>query len=235
MTAEQQHGKSFEALVKQSSGLFPKAANLKIKHTAIFDIPGEFTEDSIPASIKLAKCDLATGTQPTLGLSDARRFYQCTTSGTMRLIAGIYAPASSLINVYTIHDMIITPEMKTILWGDLEAEDIHEFSDRIAEWSKKDSDSGIRKRTNAQRLAKRYKGILMQRGGIVSLNQKINSTNHRLQCSVNLTHLRAACRDKGNSFSTFSGFSGDKRSYGLLSLPLAMSAGRRGAGTRALA
>jgi len=227
MAAEQQHGKSFERLIIDASGFYPRAEGVRIDHLEPMDIPARLTEDGMPVSIKAAKCDPLAGTQPVLGLSDARRFYRNLLAGPMRLTAGIYHKSGPDISFYAIHEFELDPSLRTQLWGDITLADVEAFTQLISDWGNQDTAEGNRSRTRAQKRARLHKGPLMLRGGTIDLNPKISSSNQRLQCSIKLPYLRSACLERGLRARLFAGRAKTPGQYGNICLPLVMRAGAR--------
>lgn len=226
MAAEQQHGKSFERLVIDRSGYFPRAEGIEFGHIDEFDIPADHTEDGIPVSVKSKKSNPWASGQPSIEMSDALRFFRNSTTGSMRIIAGLYRHEDDQARFYEIHELQLAPCMKRWLWGDLEETDIAEFVAKIQAWSDEDDAAGLTKRDRARANARRYKSRRLCKTGFVSLNQKISTTNKRLQCSINLFHLRRICEETGFPTRIITD-EDDNPMFGNLRLPLAVQAGAR--------
>lgn len=226
MAAEQQHGKSFERLVIDGSGYFPCAEGIEFDHIEEFDIPADHTEDGIPVSVKSKKSNPWAGGQPSVEMSDALRFFRNSTRGPMRLIAGLYRTEGEQARFYEIHELTLDPRIARWLWGDLEEADIVEFIENIRLWSEEDDAAGRNKRDRAQAKARRYKSRRLWKAGLVSLNQKINTTNKRLQCSINLFHLGRICREHSLPVRIITD-EDDFPMFGKLKLPIHLEAGAR--------
>lgn len=226
MAAEQQHGKSFERLVIDETGLFPRAEGVVFGPTEDFDIPADRTENGIPVSIKSRKSSPWSGGQPVIEMGDARRFLHHSTRAPMRIIAGLYRQEGAWLRVYEIHDLHLDPSMAPWLWGDLQETEIAAFVRAIEDWAAEDDAAGVVKRDRAQAKARRHKSRMLPRAGLVALNQKINTTNRRLQCSINLFHLHNACRQYGTPARIVTDEDPDP-TFGRIRLPLRLPAGAR--------
>lgn len=226
MAAEQQHGKLFERLVIDGSGYFPRAEGVEFGPIEEFDIPADHTEDGIPVSVKSKKSNPWAGGQPSVDMSDALRFFRNSTAGPMRLIVGLYRMEHAQARFYEIHELRLDPRIRRWLWGDLEEEDVAAFVENIQTWAAEDDAAGCVGRERAKRLARRYKSRLLWKAGLVSLNQKINRTNKRLQCSINLFNLGRICREHDLPVRIITD-EDDIARFGKLPLPIRIAAGAR--------
>lgn len=184
MTNNQLHGKKFEDFIK-ACGLFPGAADSGRSATATFDIEARFDKIlGLPTSIKVSGNN-------GVALSDARRFFGINEA--FRMIVGRYKQAEKQKIFAQIHEFIVTPQMMENLRGELNLSIVTKFHEGLL----------LGKFPNGQHKAARawardQKQALAHLNTQIILNPKIDSkSQRRLQCSVHLDHLIAACTEHG--------------------------------------
>lgn len=221
MAAEQQHGKNFENLVAHHSGLF-KPAFRKEAGNAVHDIPAERTHDDVPVSIKSAKADPNSKKGPTLHLADAVRFFNSTTTHPLRLVSGFYRQTPQQLIFEQIHDILLTPNMRATLWGDLD----HSSLSMLAGYIKTTQRQIFEEPdliTDLQKEAKIYKDEVAKKGGLISLHAKIDANTGRLQCSVDAFSLFLCVRKYNSTHAIYTA----QKPYGQINLPFALQPGHR--------
>lgn len=175
----QQHGIDFENLVK-GAHLFKGACNAYRPGNAIYDIKGCHDEElGLDTSVKV------TGSG-TLYLADARRFYDIPVAH--RFIVGEWIQGNDRTKYFTkIHEIIAPLRIINRLRGDLTAEEVRAFHNRITSYP-----VGNEAATKAARMAaKEMKAAAAGRHGLVSLDFKIDEGARRLQLSIKLEDLIA--------------------------------------------
>lgn len=180
MTDNQLHGKKFEDLIK-ACGLFSGSSDGGRSVIAKFDIEAKFDKQrSLPTSIK------STGSD-TVGLSDARRFWQVDED--FRMIVGRYRQSEGVKIFHEIHEFILGTETLSQLRGDMTYADVESLHDGI---SLKTFPKG--KHEDARLWAQLQKGTYTKKACDITLNPKIDSkAQRRFQCSVSLELLIERC------------------------------------------
>ena len=183
MIGGQFHGKSFEDWVKGCR--FPGAADGGRSNTADFDVEARFDRGlGLPTSIK-------SGRGRHVALSDARRFWAI--GREFRLLYGQYRQIGDEKNFGLVHEFLITPDILNGLRGEITAVDVEALHVGL----------GLALFPEGQHFAARAwvraeKAKLSGRRGQIILNPKIDSKKQRrLQCSIKLGDLIAACEPSG--------------------------------------
>ena len=207
----QMHGKSFENIIKGSSGIFSSAAaDRKRSPNERFDIgPGEDQALGLPTSVKSAKGNL-------VALSDARMFWQSFDYAPYRMLVGGYRQDDGDKVFQAIHEIILRKKYRGAMFGSVAESEISGFHDGL-----KGFGAGAEAAGRARAWAQQRKRELGPRLGLVALNPKIDTKNQRrLQCSVNLPGVIGMLEE------------GDYRlhreKFGVLRLPFSIVSGRRG-------
>jgi hypothetical protein len=211
MTRNQLHGKTFEDFIK-ACGLFPGSADGGRSVTASFDIEAKFDKQrGLPTSIK------STGSD-TVGLSDARRFWQIDEA--YRMIVGRYQQEDGVKVFDQAHEFLLDPLILAELRGDISYEEVKVFHHGLSlDAFPKGSHEEARVWAQAQ------KEVYVGRGNAIILNPKIDSKKQRrLQCSVSLTTLIERCSEN-ERYILHTDWIGDVR------LPIELSSGVREFGT----
>lgn len=175
----QMHGKSFENIIK-ACGLFSHAASDRKRGPGgPFDISaGDDLNFGYPTSIKSTKGNAAA-------LSDARAFWQSFDEAPYRVLVCKYGQTGDVKACREIHEFIFQKEHRAVFFGEVTYDEVAGFHESI----------GLThfpkgRHMEARKAARNIKSGLMERLGILILNQKIDSgTQRRLQCSVKIKSL----------------------------------------------
>lgn len=210
VSRNQMHGKTFENLIKGSGGIFRYATSDRQRsQSERFDIDGEDDHcKGYPTSIK------STGSN-TVGLSDARAFWQSFSYTPYRIVVGKYEQLIDEKVFNEIHEVIIRTEYREALLGQITESKVTEFHDGLRDYG-----AGKEQQRLAQIWAKGLKQQLSELKGVVELNPKIDSKNQRrLQCSIQLALLRDVVSP--------SDYTVHKEKFNVLGLPIRIVSGSR--------
>lgn len=222
MSAEQSHGKKFETLLIQGSGLFPLMKDVVLPANSLYDIPETYTNTGIPVSIKTAKYPTSQTASPTLSLADAVRFYDTTTNGSLKMIAGFYTVEDTRSIFSQIFEVTLTQDVIPALWGQLTQEDISLFASYI-KYHKNLIGDVPEDIIKLQEDAKNYKAKLLPKCGLISLNPKISAGVGRLQCSIDSLTLYELAEHFNLNYTLYN----SEIPYGKIPLPFSLEAGHR--------
>lgn len=196
MSNNQQHGKSFEDIVKIN---YSGSSDHGRLNTNPFDIESKFDKKlGLSTSVKTTKSN-------DIGLSDARRFFS--NEEPHRIIVGKYTQNKNKKEINEVYEIIINEDALRKLKGDLDFNVVNEFHEKIKTFAK-----GNHK--EARIYAKNQKQLIQSTSDTsIKLNPKIDSkTQRRLQCSVSLNKLMEVVGDDNVTIHT--------ENFGNIGLPI---------------
>jgi len=167
MTARQQHGKEFENKVINTLNLIGSP-----KNTSEWDA---WTEDGTPVSIKYCKKGL-----PICCASIIKMYEHFTLSEEWIMIVGRHVDKV----VTSVHKYIFTPEVCEKLAGKLTFKDVQDLDDCVKYFNRAED------LEEAKEVVREWREDNKHLMGLLTVNQKINSTNRRIQCSINQGALK---------------------------------------------
>lgn len=156
----QSHGFSFEQ--KVWNHLFERG------YTDDWDIPGSanLQNPGVPISVKFMEW------KNSIYLGDALR--QFAINQRFEMVVGFYRQVDGQKKVVAVHHIKFTPEQWRQMWGEITAEELTAFSNRIKQGTIE----------SAQDYARPHAAALREKSGIFSINPKINKDQRRIQCSI---------------------------------------------------
>ena len=204
--SSQMHGKSFENLIKgANNGIFSHAAADRERTPGErFDIDGDLDmQKGWPTSIK------STGNS-TIGLSDARKFWESMDFAPYRILVGQYRQQGGNKVFHEIDEFIVRPDHRAALLGSATLAEITAIHDGITGF-------GRGEHVLARDWAQKQKQKIGPRLGAVALNPKIDGkAQRRLQCSVTITALES-----------IAGVERFVDTFGVWGLPFSLKSGKR--------
>ena len=210
MSTNQLHGRRFEDMIK-SCGLFLGACDRSRSALSRFDIEADFDPvDRLPTSVKTTHAN-------SIGLGDARSMWEILSSHRFRMIVGRYHQFTSRKVFGEIIEVVIDPSMAPDLLGSITPEEVSALHFGIGLDAFTEGDHA-----SARLFARREVARLNQRGGIITLNPKIDSfRQRRLQCSLDTRDLMKLIQASGGSVKIHD------MHYGDLFLPFALRSDAR--------
>lgn len=161
MPASQQNGHDFDNEVKTIYGV------VSIGYTSPHDVPPELN-DGIAVSIKSSVGD-------TCDCGDALRMFSNSELQKYHLIRGRFEQVGEQKHLREVH-LIDMSNSKSLLWGTLTLEEVTTLSDLTKSYRPGNED--IRKAVHA------LKNDLNKKSGFIQFRPKMDSQQHRLQCSI---------------------------------------------------
>lgn len=218
MSTNQLHGKTFETEVITTCFGLTEEHVKSISSTAVFDIPFGVTTclhpSGDPVSIKTAAVKAAKRAA-SICLSDARRVWAW--DGPLIVVVGLYAQVAEKKVFHTVYEchLRLDAKQRVALHGDLTLSEVAGFHEHLKSF-------GLGLHVEARNWAKQRKKELSARTGAIQLNPKIDSKmQRRLQCSIKLEHLLAACPETMSFTQT------DTGDYRGLALPFSVQSSAR--------
>lgn len=159
----QSHGFSFEQRVWNH--LFERG------YTDDWDIPGSanLQNPGVPISVKFIEW------KNSIYLGDALRQYSI--NEPFEMVVGFYRKQDGEKQMVALHHLKISQEQWRKMWGEITAEELAAFSERIKQGTI----------SEAQDYARQHAAALREKSGIFSINPKINKDQRRIQCSIPFT------------------------------------------------
>lgn len=161
MPASQQNGHEFDTEIKRIYNV------TDVGYTSIHDIPSEFNE-GIPASIKSSLGD-------TCDCGDALRMFHNSQLERYQLIRGRFEQVEQQKHLREVHLVDMSNSMN-LLWGTLTLEEVIALNELTKSYRPGNED--VRKAVHA------LKDELNKKSGFMQLRPKMDSAQHRLQCSI---------------------------------------------------
>ena len=90
------------------------------------------------------------------------------------MVVGFYQKVDGEKQIVAVHHLSFTPEQWRAMWGEITAEELAAFSEKIK--------SGTIE--SAQDYARPHAAELRKKSGVFSINPKINKDQRRIQCSI---------------------------------------------------
>ena len=161
MSASQQNGHDFDTEIKNIYNV------VNVGYTSIHDVPSEFNE-GIPASIKSSLGD-------TCDCGDAVRMFHNSQLERYHFIRGRFEQVGEQKHLREVHLVDMSNSMN-LLWGTLTLEEVIALSDLTKTYRPGNED--VRKAVHA------LKNELNKKSGLMQFRPKMDSAQHRLQCSI---------------------------------------------------
>lgn len=161
MPASQQNGHDFDTEIKNIYNV------VNVGYTSIHDVPSEFN-DGIPVSIKSSVGD-------TCDCGDAVRMFHNSQLEHYHFVRGRFQQIGDQKHLREVHLVDMSNTMN-ILWGTLTLEDITALSELTKSYRPGNED--VRKAVHT------LKNELNKKSGFMQFRPKMDSQQHRLQCSI---------------------------------------------------
>jgi hypothetical protein len=161
MSASQQNGHDFDNEIKRIYNV------VNVGYTSPHDIPSEFNE-GIPASIKSSLGD-------TCDCGDAVRMFHNSQLEQYQLIRGRFEQVGEQKHLREVHLVDMSNSMN-LLWGTVTLEETTALSELTKSYRPGNED--VRKAVHA------LKNELNKKSGLMQFRPKMDSAQHRLQCSI---------------------------------------------------
>jgi hypothetical protein len=161
MSASQQNGHDFDTEIKRIYNV------TNVGYTSIHDIPSEFNE-GIPASIKSSLGD-------TCDCGDAVRMFHNSQLERYQFIRGRFEQVGEQKHLREVHLVDMSNSMN-LLWGTVTLEELTALNELTKSYRPGNED--VRKAVHA------LKDKLNEKSGLMKFRPKMDSAQHRLQCSI---------------------------------------------------
>ena len=161
MPASQQNGHDFDNEIKRIYNV------VNVCYTSPHDIPSEFN-DGIPASIKSSVGD-------TCDCGDALRMFHNSQLEQYQLIRGRFEQVGEQKHLREVH-LVDMSKTLNVLWGTLTLEEVTALNELTKSYRPGNED--VRKAVHT------LKNELNKKSGFMQFRPKMDSAQHRLQCSI---------------------------------------------------
>jgi len=161
MPPSQQNGHEFDTEIKRIYNV------TDVGYTSIHDIPSEFNE-GIPASIKSSLGD-------TCDCGDAVRMFHNSQLERYQIIRGRFEQVGEQKHLREVH-LVDMSKSTNLLWGTLTLEEVIALSELTKSYRPGNED--VRKAVHT------LKDQLNRKSGLMQFRPKMDSAQHRLQCSI---------------------------------------------------